>query len=545
MTGVSDYMLGRADVSRRAALLGIGVAAAMSPAIVRANGSLSGFHDVRKYGAKGDGRTVDSPAINKAIMAASRAGGGTVIIPPGRYLSFSIRLQSHITLVLAQGAVLEAADPTKHKGQYDLPEGVYEEQFGDYGVAHYHNSLIYGDAISDVAVLGPGMIHGLGLRREGPGTKWHGVPGWVSPKDRGMDPHAARLSDPAELAEEGKGNKALAFKNCRNILLRDITILQGGHFCMYAIGCSGMTIDNLRIDTDRDGIDVDCCHDVKISNCTVNAHKDDAIVLKSSYVLERKIMCEDVTIIGCKTSGYALGTMLDGTYKMSDYRAPDDVGVLGRIKLGTDSVGGFRNILVTGCTCENSRGLQMGAIDGGVLEDVTFSDIVMRNIVNHPIFVRLSARNRAPKGAGVATVQRVRFDNINVSGANGRYACGVVGIPDGVIRDVTFSNVHVASQGGGTREDAAWNPPERRNSSLEPSFMKAFPAHGLYVRNAERIAAVDCSFTTDTPDARPAVLFDSQSSGVVSGLRTTKAAEAAVAVRNGGLVKTLTPVQPA
>src|SRR3546814_20637398 len=117
-----------------------------------------------------------------------------------------------------------------------------------------------------------------------------------------------------------------------------------------------MTIDNLRVDTDRDGLDIDCCRDVKISNCTVNAHKDDAIVLKSSYALERKLMCEDVTIIGCKTSGYALGTMLDGTYQLSDYRAPDDVGVPGRIKLRTASVGGFRNILVTGCPSENSRG---------------------------------------------------------------------------------------------------------------------------------------------------------------------------------------------
>src|SRR3546814_5295225 len=82
----------------------------------------------------------------------------------------------------------------------------------------YHNSLIYGDGVSDVAVLGPGMIHGLGLRRAGPGPKWHGVKGWVSPKARGMDPHEARLSDPAERAEEGKGNKSLAFKNCRNVL---------------------------------------------------------------------------------------------------------------------------------------------------------------------------------------------------------------------------------------------------------------------------------------------------------------------------------------
>src|SRR3546814_16786177 len=87
-----------------------------------------------------------------------------------------------------------------------------------------------------------------------------------------------------------------------------------------------MTIDNRRVDTDPDGLDIDCCRDVKISNCTVNAHKDDAIVLKSSYALERKVMCEDVTIIGCKTSGYALGTMLDGTYELSDYRAPDEIG---------------------------------------------------------------------------------------------------------------------------------------------------------------------------------------------------------------------------
>src|SRR3546814_17123417 len=107
-------------------------------------------------------------------------------------------------------------------------------------------------------------------------------------------------------------------------------------------------------------------------------------------------MGEDVTIIGCKASGYALGTMLDGTYELSDYRAPDDVGVLGRIKLGTDSVAGFSNILVTGCTCENSRWLQMGAIDGGTLTDVTFSDITLRNIVTQTNLAGLSPHNREP-----------------------------------------------------------------------------------------------------------------------------------------------------
>src|SRR3546814_15515109 len=106
MTGVSQYMLGRADVSRRAALLGITAAAAMSPSIVRATGALSGFHNVRDYGAKGDGRPVDSDAIHKAVMAASRAGGGTAITPPGRYLSFSLRFESPITRLIVSGAVL-------------------------------------------------------------------------------------------------------------------------------------------------------------------------------------------------------------------------------------------------------------------------------------------------------------------------------------------------------------------------------------------------------------------------------------------------------
>src|SRR3546814_13167719 len=93
----------------------------------------------------------------------------------------------------------------------------------------------------------------------------------------------------------------------------------------------------------------------------------------------------------------------------------------------------------------------MGAIDGGTLEDVTFSDITMRNIVNHPIFVRLSVRNRAPRAAGVATVRRVRFHDINVSGPTGRPARGVVGVEDGSIRAVSFSLVHVSREPGERR----------------------------------------------------------------------------------------------
>lgn len=523
----------KAEFSRRFITLGLGAAMAMSPTLVRASGSLAGFYDVRDFGAVGDGIAIDSGAFNRAIEAASAKGGGTVVVPPGHYLCFSIRLKSYITLLLMNGSVIEAADPRKHAGQYDLPENVYEEQYQDYGVSHFHNSLIYGDNVNDIAIIGKGLIHGLGLDREGPTPRWHGMAGYRSPAEQGLTPDQARRVIPREMAYEGRGNKGIGLTGCRNVLLRDFTILQGGHFACYVLGSTNVRIDGLTVDTDRDGIDIDCCRDVRVTNCTVNAPKDDAIVLKSSMALKEPRLCEDVTVMGCKTSGYLLGTVVDGTYQPSPYMSVDEVGVLGRIKLGTDSVAGFRNILVSDCICENTRGLQMGAIDGGVLEDVTFANIILRNPVNHPIFVRLSARNRAPAGTGLSQVRRVRFSNINVSGAPGRYASGVVGLPDGIIEDVSFSDIHVRSAGGGTRADAMRDIPERRTSSLEPSFMGTFPAHGLYVRHARNISVKDVSFAVDQPDARPAVVLDNVQGAIIDGLRSSLAPRAAVrAVRS-------------
>jgi polygalacturonase len=518
-----DRVIERAEFSRRAVTLGFGAAFAMSAVPVRAAGALSGFHDVRDHGARGDGAAIDSDAFNRAIAAASDAGGGTVVVPPGHYLCFSIRLRSHVTLLLMPGSVIEAADPRRHKGGYDLPEGIFEEQYVDYGVAHFRNALIYGIDLSDVTIIGRGMIHGLGLDREGPAPRWHGIAGWKSPREQGLSPDAARRAIPREIAYEGRGNKAVALKRCRNVLLRDFTILQGGHFACYVLGSQGVTIDNLTVDTDRDGIDIDCCRDVRVTGCTVNAPKDDAIVLKSSYALNAPVFCEEISVIGCKTSGYDLGSLVDGTYRPSPYRSVDDVGVLGRIKLGTDSATGFRNILIADCTCENTRGLQLGAIDGGILEDVTFRDINLKNPVNHPIFVRLAARNRAPVGTGPSKVRRLRFSGINVSGAPGPYACGIVGNPGAPVEDVTFSDVHVRAAGGGTAVDAARAIPERPASSLEPSFMGTFPAHGLYVRHARNVVLRDVTFDVAAPDARPAVLFDDVAGAMVDGLRSPHA----------------------
>lgn len=491
-----------------------------------------GVEDICKHGARGDGRSIDSPAINRAVQAAAKRGGGVVLVPPGRYLSFSIRLLDNVTLALSAGAVIEAADPDIHGRHYDPPENYLEEQFQDFGITHVHNSLIYADGASHIAVIGPGLLHGLGLDREGPGDRWWRRDSWQSARALGISPKAIMLRDTNEAAQVGRANKAIGLMNCRNVQLKAFTILQAGHFGIIAHGCSNMALDGIVIDTDRDGIDIDCCRDVRVINCTVNAPKDDAIVLKSSYALGRKAVCEDILIQGCKTSGYAMGSLLDGSYRLSDYGSPDGNGVLGRIKLGTETNGGFRNVRISDCICTNSRGILLGIVDGGVMEDVVVSGITLRDPVNHPLFVHHGARMRAPKGTPLGAIRRVRFEDVQVSGADPRYPCGVEGIADGPVEDVSFTGIEMTSRGGGTAADAAREPEYRRETSLEVSYLKTLPAHGLWARHAKRLTVRDCRFSVEKADARPTIALRNVEGAMIDGLVSSKPRDAAVSAKD-------------
>ena len=246
--------------------------------------------DIRTYGAVGDGKAVDSPAINKAIEAAAAAGGGTVFFPAGTWLSFSIRLKNHVALYLSQGSTLLAADSPKpgettgyNGGTYDAAEPKTAwDAYQDYGHNHWHNSLLWGENIHDLSITGPGLIFGKGLSYgAGPGRP----PGATPPANPPRSPieGAAVVRPPRgnytmfQAEQPGVGNKAIALKNCRNVIFRDFSILKGGHFGLLLTGVDNLTIDNLTIDTDRDGIDIDCCRNVRVSNCTVNSPEDDAI----------------------------------------------------------------------------------------------------------------------------------------------------------------------------------------------------------------------------------------------------------------------------
>ena len=149
---------------------------------------------------------------------------------------------------------------------------------------------------------------------------------------------------------------------CKNVKISDVTIYRGGHFAIIVTGCENTLIEGITVDTNRDGVDIDCCKRLVIRNSVVNTSHDDAIVLKSSYALKKVVPCEDVTVENCTVTGYKCGTYLDGT------KIPEPVGwVCGRIKLGTESNGGYRNIKIKNCRGEHSSGLAFESVDQGLM----------------------------------------------------------------------------------------------------------------------------------------------------------------------------------
>jgi len=442
------------------------------------------YFNVRDYGAAGDGKHMDSQGINKAIEAAASTGGGTVYLPAGSYLSGSIRLKSNITLLIGQGATLVAADPGAGI-PYDEPEPADNDLYQDFGHSHFHNSLIWGDHLENISIIGTGTIFGKGLARNG------------------------RKGDQ-------NPNKSISLKWCKNVLIRDITIAHGGWFGILATGVDNLTIDNIKEDTNRDGMDIDCCHYVHISNCKVNTPLDDGICLKSSYALNVLRSTENVTITNCIVSGYDEGSFLDGTYKRTPPSNSFDKGPFGRIKFGTESNGGFKNITISSCVFDYCRGLALETTDGALIEDVTIDNITMRDIVNSPIYLRIGARMRAPAGTPIGELRRIVIGNVVVYNADPRQACIVSGVPGRDIDEISLHDIRIYTKGGGTAAQAARLMPEVEKDYPEPERHGITTAYGFYIRHVSHLEMHDIKVIPMMQDERPAFVLDSVSYAALS-----------------------------
>jgi polygalacturonase len=462
----------------------------------------SNLYNIKTFGATGDGKTLDTPAINKTIDAAAAAGGGTVFFPAGNYLSVSIHLKSNIALYLDQGATIVAAE-TSNSAKYDPPEANEWDKYQDFGHSHWHNSLIWGENLANVSILGPGMIWGKGLVRNGGQSRTQAQNDALNAARANEPKQPFGYPNPRDAVEPGWANKSIALKLCRNVIIRDISILHGGHFAILATGVDNLTIENVKIDTNRDGIDIDACKNVRVSNCTVNSPFDDGICPKSSFALGYARATENVTITNCQVSGYDEGTLLDGTYKREFKSQTGTFSPTGRIKFGTESNGGFKNITIDNCVFDYCRGLALESADGALLEDVTISNITMRDIANCPIFLRLGSRMRGPASVPVGALRRVTLSNIIVYNAEPKYASIISGIPGHDVEDVTLNNIRIYYKGGGTKQQAALEPPEKENDYPEPAMFGEIPAYGFFIRHVRGLEMSDITLKYLKDDVRP------------------------------------------
>ncbi|HZL77954.1 MAG TPA: glycoside hydrolase family 28 protein [Candidatus Limnocylindrales bacterium] len=444
------------------------------------------YFNVRAFGALGDGKNLDSPAIDKAIDACVQAGGGTVLVPAGTYLSGSIHLKSNIHLLIDAGATILGAP--QNMNVYDETESYTVGGYQDGGHCYFHNSLIWGENLTNVFISGNGTINGGGLVRADK------ILDQMVGFDH-FDPPVTNAALPVRL-----GNKAIALKLCRNVLIRDVTILHGGHFAILVTGCDNLTVDNVTMDTDRDGIDIDCCRNTMVSNCRINSPNDDGLCPKSTYALGETRLTENLTIVNCQVSGFLEGTLLDGTMK------PARSGT-GRIKFGTESSGGFRNCTVANCTFRSCHGLALEEVDGGLMENITINNLTMMDMRDYAIYITTGKRNRTP---GVTTSSRMRnilISNVIADGVGKMSGIQIMGLPEQPVEGVRLENIRLTSNGGGTTNDAAINPKELGTGYPEPGRIGTLPAYGIYARHVKGLELANITVNFITNDLRSAASF--------------------------------------
>lgn len=438
------------------------------------------MYNIQDYGAVGDGIQLNTVAIQAAIDDCGKNGGGTVFIPCGTYLAGSIHLKSNINLYFETGAkLLGSKDLDNH---FDPDEAISYPLYQDVSHSYFHHSLIWGENLENIAITGLGTID-MQSAWEKDDTRW--------PMRRGA--------------------KIIALKKCKHVTITDLTLLNSTDLAVYLAGCETVRISKITADVHIDGISPDCCKDVIISDCIIRSG-DDAIVPKSSYTLNRLQMCENVVITNCIISSRC-----------------------NAIKLGTESNAGYRNFSISNCTIYNTRfaGIALEAVDGGILEGVSISNISMKN-VGTPFFIILADRRRGPQGTGMGSIRNITIDNIVVTGPYESWTakresieCGsdiqepicvtstITGQPGHCIKNIRLSNIRMVVLGGGLKEDAEICVPEDPKSYPESTrFGLKLPSYAFYCRHCEEISFYNVSVGFEIEDERPAFIFDD-----VKGLR--------------------------
>ncbi|WP_432890256.1 glycoside hydrolase family 88 protein [Kribbella sp. CA-245084] len=405
--------------------------------------------NVKDYGAKGDGKANDSAAINKAIAAA--APGSTVRFPAGTYKSAnSIHLKSHLRYQLDSGATILGAS----NNTYDKAEANPNDEYQDYGHSHFHDAMLWGDRLTDIAFTGTGTIDGGG----------HLITG--NPKS-------------------GQADKIISLTRCDGLRVDGIRLRRGGHFAMLTNGCDDISSDGLRIETadNRDGWNIINAKNVTVTHANIAAN-DDALVFKSDW---------------------ALGQTIDnGHVRVSDSQL--SAGCCNALMFGSETCGNFTDyafdrIKITGA---GKSGLGMVSMDGSNISDVHYRDITMSG-TRSPIMQKVGTRKRCGSNPGVGSISNITYQNVTgtYDGARGSaYSPTLWG--EDKISDVTFDNVQLTVPGGNATMGTG--VPSNDPKDYNPNSIGTRPSYGWYLHQVDGVHFTDSSIHFNKNDGRPAVI---------------------------------------
>lgn len=447
------------------------------------------LYDAREFGAVGDGKTLDSPAINRAIDTCHSSGGGAAYVPPGIYRCGTVILKSNVTLYLEAGATLQ--------GSKDLAD--YTPQPGFHAEAELSDKhLIFARDVENAGLAGPGRVDGQG-------------PAFWVPSGRIVPPPEESWRDVAifDWKPLDRPSPLLEFAGCRHLRVEDVRIENAPGWTLRFVNCDNVTVRGIAIKNpvfgpNADGIDVIGCQNVFISNCSVDV-ADDAICLKSegAYGSGPRVT-KNIVITDCVLRGCCNG-----------------------LKFGTFSWGGFENVIFSNCVIYNEdvkpaeriiAGVALEMVDGGWLEGVVISNIRMQR-VRTPIFIRRGNRH-ARKDGSPGTLRGVLIENVYATGAI--LTSSVTGLPGFDVEDVTLSNIRIESDEAGKEEWVNREIPEAPKAYPEAFMFGRLPSFGFYCRHVTGLRLRDLVVGAVAAEERPAIVCDDVKDLDISGLRTTK-----------------------
>ncbi|BAV06476.1 polygalacturonase [Filimonas lacunae] len=476
-------------------------------------------YNIVTFGAKADGKTNNTAAIQQAIDKASQEGGGQVLVPAGKFVTGVIALKSGVNLHLAANAVLLGSSNRS-----------------DYGPSHKASALIVADDQQNIAITGKGTIDGqAALLLENIFTQLK--------KGTLQDKEWQKYNDWGQMRpEENNRPKLIGFNNCSKVTVKNITIKDGLCWIQDYRGCTDMVFDSIQVKSNaflnNDGIDLVDCKNVKLTNSFFDV-ADDGICLKSHDV---NSYCDNIYIAHCKVRSSASG-----------------------LKLGTASFGGFKNITVRDIYVYNTfrSAIAIETVDGGVIDNINIQGVTAKNTGN-AIFIRLGKR-RAEREPG--TLSKVYIGNVKVEVPAGKPDAGyhfegprelfehntfpssITGIPGHAVNDITLENVEIVYSGVNRKEVATINTdslhivPENIAAYPEYSMFRELPAWGFYVRHANGITMKNVKLSYTGEEFRTACIFDDVNGLTLNQLKVNKAASSPVLLLNNVKAQQLQQLQ--